>query len=117
MLQVINYDDNSITNTQNEIDYIHSLCKETNKVLSKICKDHPDIIKNSAFVFSDRSLSNFGINTEAWHCISITPAAILNIPKQYRNVIFNLIISNVKEVISQYNLVNNVIYGRTYLLP
>jgi hypothetical protein len=109
MFEIVNFEDDSITNTQDETEYINSLCKETNKVLHKVCKSYPDIIRNSPFVFADRSMSTFGINTEAWHCITISSNSILSLELNVRAIICELIISNIYYLIDKFEKVDKVI--------
>jgi hypothetical protein len=114
MLQIINFDSLDTTNnsiTQDDKTYIEYLCKQSNLILHRIFKSHPHIIKDSCFVFADRTKSFFGINTESWHCISITPATLFNIDKHYRTIICDLIIFNINDVITQYKLTGKSIYG------
>lgn len=83
--------------------YITSLCKQTCEILNKVIKTHPHLVKRSCFVYVGANKSNYGINTEGWHCITITPDNILSLEENVRDIICKLIISNIQDLINSVN--------------
>lgn len=86
-----------------ENDYVKNLCKQTCKILDELIKIDSNIIKNSCFVYVGINKGNYGINTESWHCITINYNSLISIDPPIRKIICDLIIDNIKFLITEFN--------------